>query len=174
MSGKTRNIAIQRVLQQCQLQCCKISCTFFLARFSLPLCTSLTRFRREASVSIRKKYPLESGVVNSLPLRENSRECFALKPKFSGDPFFINKRCILVALHITTYHYPSLHITVHHYTSLSITTHHFPSLHITLHHYTSLSITRHHYPSLHVTTHHYPSLHIAVHHYLSLSITIHH
>ena len=72
MRGKTRNIAIQRVLQQCQLQCCKTSCTFFLARS-----------RRETSVSIRKKYRLEPGVVNSLPLRENSRERFILKPKFS-------------------------------------------------------------------------------------------
>ena len=86
MRGKTRNIAIQRVLQQCQLQCCKTSCTFFLARF-----------RRETSVSIRKKCRLEPGVVNSLPLRENSRERFILKPKFSGDLFFINKRSILVA-----------------------------------------------------------------------------
>ena len=96
--GKTRNIAIQRVLQQCQLQCCKTSCTFFLARFSVLLCTSLRRFRRETSVSIRKKYRLEPGVVNSLPLREISRDRFVLKPKFSGDLFFlINKRSILVA-----------------------------------------------------------------------------
>ena len=33
MGGKTRNIAIQLVLQQC----CKTSCTFFVARFSVPL-----------------------------------------------------------------------------------------------------------------------------------------
>ena len=98
MRGKTRNIAIQRVLQQFQLQCCKTSCTFFLARFSVLLCTSLRLFRRETSVSIRKKYRLEPGVVNSLPLRENSRERFILKPTFSGDLFFfINKRSILVA-----------------------------------------------------------------------------
>ena len=32
MGGKTRNIAIQLVLQQC----CKTSCTFFVARFSEP------------------------------------------------------------------------------------------------------------------------------------------
>ena len=32
VSGKTRNIAIQLVLQQC----CKTSCTFFAARFSVP------------------------------------------------------------------------------------------------------------------------------------------
>ena len=31
-SGKTRNIAIQLVFQQC----CKTSCTFFVARFSVP------------------------------------------------------------------------------------------------------------------------------------------
>ena len=31
--GKTRNIAIQLALQQC----CKASCTFFVARFSVPL-----------------------------------------------------------------------------------------------------------------------------------------
>ena len=44
---------------------------------------------------------MESGVVNSLPLRENSRKRFVLKVKFSGDLFFffffINKRSILVA-----------------------------------------------------------------------------
>ena len=98
MRGKRRNIAIQRVLQQCQLQCCKTSYTFFLARFTVPLCTSLRRFLRETSVSIRKKYRLEPGVVNSLPLRENSRERFVLKLNFSGDLFFfINKRSILVA-----------------------------------------------------------------------------
>ena len=33
MGGKTRNIAIQLVLQQC----CKTSCTFCVARFSVPL-----------------------------------------------------------------------------------------------------------------------------------------
>ena len=33
MGGKTRNIAIQLVLQQCY----KTSCTFFVARFSVPL-----------------------------------------------------------------------------------------------------------------------------------------
>ena len=33
MGGKTRNIAIQLVLQQC----CRTSCTFFVARFSVPL-----------------------------------------------------------------------------------------------------------------------------------------
>ena len=33
MVGKTRNIALQLVLQQC----CKTSCTFFVARFSVPL-----------------------------------------------------------------------------------------------------------------------------------------
>ena len=33
VGGKTRNIAIQLVLQQC----CKTSCTFFVARFSVPL-----------------------------------------------------------------------------------------------------------------------------------------
>ena len=33
MGGKTRNIAIQLVL----LQCYKTSCTFFVARFSVPL-----------------------------------------------------------------------------------------------------------------------------------------
>ena len=88
MRGKRRNIAIQRVLQQCQLQCCKTSYTFFLVRFTVPLSTSLRRFRRETSVSTRKKYRLEPGVVNSLPLRENSRERFVLKPKFSGDLFF--------------------------------------------------------------------------------------
>ena len=33
MGGKTHNIAIQLVLQQC----CKKSCTFFVARFSVPL-----------------------------------------------------------------------------------------------------------------------------------------
>ena len=33
VSGKTRNIAIQQVLQQC----CKTSCAFFVARFSVPL-----------------------------------------------------------------------------------------------------------------------------------------
>ena len=33
VDGKTRNIAIQLVLQQC----CKTSCTFFVARFSVPL-----------------------------------------------------------------------------------------------------------------------------------------
>ena len=33
VGGKTRNIAIQLVL----LQCCKTSCTFFVARFSVPL-----------------------------------------------------------------------------------------------------------------------------------------
>ena len=99
MRGKTRNIAIQRVLQQYQQQCCRTSCTFFLARFPVPLCTSLRRFRRETSVSIRKKYRLEPGVGNSLPLRENSRERFVLKPKFSGDLFFfINKRSIFVAV----------------------------------------------------------------------------
>ena len=32
VGGKTRNIAIQLVLQQC----CKTSCTFFVARFSVP------------------------------------------------------------------------------------------------------------------------------------------
>ena len=32
VGGKTRNIAIQLVLQQC----CKTSCTFFAARFSVP------------------------------------------------------------------------------------------------------------------------------------------
>ena len=32
MGGKTHNIAIQLVLQQC----CKTSCTFFVARFSVP------------------------------------------------------------------------------------------------------------------------------------------
>ena len=53
---------------------------------------------REIKKRIRKKYPLEPGVVNSLPLGENSRERFVLKPKFSGDLFFfINKRSILVA-----------------------------------------------------------------------------
>ena len=35
MGGKMRNIAIQLVLQQC----CKASCTFFVARFSVPLAT---------------------------------------------------------------------------------------------------------------------------------------
>ena len=35
MGGKTCNIAIQLVLQQC----CKTSCTFFVARFSVPLAT---------------------------------------------------------------------------------------------------------------------------------------
>ena len=33
VGGKTRNIAFQLVLQQC----CKTSCTFFVARFSVPL-----------------------------------------------------------------------------------------------------------------------------------------
>ena len=33
VGGKTRNITIQLVLQQC----CKTSCTFFVARFSVPL-----------------------------------------------------------------------------------------------------------------------------------------
>ena len=33
VGGKTRNIAIQLALQQC----CKTSCTFFVARFSVPL-----------------------------------------------------------------------------------------------------------------------------------------
>ena len=33
VGGKTRNIAIQLVFQQC----CKTSCTFFFARFSVPL-----------------------------------------------------------------------------------------------------------------------------------------
>ena len=33
VGGKTRNIAIELVLQQC----CKTSCTFFVARFSVPL-----------------------------------------------------------------------------------------------------------------------------------------
>ena len=33
MGGKTRNIAFQLVLQQC----CRTSCTFFVARFSVPL-----------------------------------------------------------------------------------------------------------------------------------------
>ena len=33
MGGKTRNIAVQLVLWQC----CKTSCTFFGARFSVPL-----------------------------------------------------------------------------------------------------------------------------------------
>ena len=32
VGGETRNIAIQLVLQQC----CKTSCTFFVARFSIP------------------------------------------------------------------------------------------------------------------------------------------
>ena len=32
VGGKTRNIAIQLVVQQC----CKTSCTFFVARFSVP------------------------------------------------------------------------------------------------------------------------------------------
>ena len=36
MGGKTRNIAIQLVLQQC----CKKSCTFFVVRFSVPLIKS--------------------------------------------------------------------------------------------------------------------------------------
>ena len=33
VGGKTRDIAIQLVLQQC----CNTSCTFFVARFSVPL-----------------------------------------------------------------------------------------------------------------------------------------
>ena len=33
VGGKTHNIAIQLALQQC----CKTSCTFFVARFSVPL-----------------------------------------------------------------------------------------------------------------------------------------
>ena len=37
VGGKTRDIAIQLVLQQC----CKTCCTFFLARFSVPLRTDL-------------------------------------------------------------------------------------------------------------------------------------
>ena len=32
LGGKTHNIAIQLILQQC----CKTSCTFFVARFSVP------------------------------------------------------------------------------------------------------------------------------------------
>ena len=32
VGGKTRNIAVQLVLQQC----CKTSCAFFVARFSVP------------------------------------------------------------------------------------------------------------------------------------------
>ena len=65
--------------------CCPLFRTFYEA-----LRTSLTRFRRETSVSIRKKYPLEPGVVNNLPLKENSRQRFVLKPKFSGDGFFLS------------------------------------------------------------------------------------
>ena len=38
MGGKTRNVAIQLVVQQC----CKTSCTFFVARFYAPLLISLT------------------------------------------------------------------------------------------------------------------------------------
>ena len=37
VGGKTRNIAIQLVLQQC----CKTSCTFFVARFSVPLSSNV-------------------------------------------------------------------------------------------------------------------------------------
>ena len=37
MGGKTRNIAIQMVLQQC----CKTSCTFLVTRFSAPLLAPL-------------------------------------------------------------------------------------------------------------------------------------
>ena len=46
VGGKTRNNAIQLVLQQC----CRKSCTFFVARFSVPLIKS-----EVFSVHIKKK-----------------------------------------------------------------------------------------------------------------------
>ena len=42
VGGKTHNIAIQLVLQQC----CKTSCTFFVARFSVPLRLRLPGIKR--------------------------------------------------------------------------------------------------------------------------------
>ena len=84
VGGKTRNIAIQRVLQQCY----KKSCTFFRTRsFMKRSLTSLTRLRRETSVSIRKKCPLEPGVVNSLHLKE-IKGAFCLKTEIFRRPFF--------------------------------------------------------------------------------------
>ena len=43
VGGKTRNIAIQLVLKQC----CKTSCTFFVARFSVRLTYTCTKQKKQ-------------------------------------------------------------------------------------------------------------------------------
>ena len=60
MGGKTRNIAIQLVLQQC----CRTSCTFFVARFSVPL-------GRRLSLQIMRLHFFYSAVI------ANGRERFS-------------------------------------------------------------------------------------------------
>ena len=57
VGGKTRNNAIQLVLQQC----CKKSCTFFVARFSVPLIKS-----EVFSVHTKKKKKLITNRHNKL------------------------------------------------------------------------------------------------------------
>ena len=63
-------------------------CPFFRTRsFMKRSLTSLTRLRRETSVSIRKKCPLEPGVVNGLHLKE-IKGAFCLKTEIFRRPFF--------------------------------------------------------------------------------------
>ena len=91
MGSKTRNIAIQLVLQQC----CKTSCTFFVARFSVPLRTDLWNqgscsltsnfrsapseqfpIRRQLTVSDEKKKPQNFRDDQSFPKTSEQKKGF--------------------------------------------------------------------------------------------------
>ena len=95
MGGKTRNIAIQLVLQQR----CKTNCTFFVARFSVPF---MKRFHLVDAVSPRNisidKKEIPSGTRGSEQpsFKRKFKGAFCLKTKIFRRPFFffINKRSL--------------------------------------------------------------------------------
>ena len=95
IGGKTRNIAIQLVLQQC----CKTSCTFFVARFSVPSvlwsASHLVDAASPRNIGIDKK-KISSGTRSSEQpsFKRKFKGAFCLQTKIFRRPFLINKRSI--------------------------------------------------------------------------------
>ena len=69
VGGKTRNIAVQLVLQQC----CQTSCTFFVAHFSVPLVLQILTLFQTKRLSF-STLVFRPGLLNQYPFPDLARK----------------------------------------------------------------------------------------------------